>query len=85
MGDEFLIHRSFSWIVAGACAWLCWHAYPAKPLRTHCNLVLLFLVLTISAGLIMYFMNMPALAQPLHLLFASLLAISLFSFRLQMK
>ena len=85
MGDEFLIHRSFSWIVVAASLFLCWQAYPAPPLRGHCFVVVFLVLLSFGAGLVMYLMNMPAWAQPLHLLFASLLAITLFSFRLQMK
>jgi cytochrome c oxidase assembly protein subunit 15 len=85
MGDEFFFHRSFSWIVAIACVFLSWHAYPARPLRGHALAVLFSMIMAFAAGLVMFFMNIPAWAQPLHLFFASLLAISLFSFRLQMK
>jgi cytochrome c oxidase assembly protein subunit 15 len=84
-GDEFLIHRSFSWIAAAACIFLCWQAYPARQFRGHCQAIVFCVALAFGAGLVMYFMQMPVLAQPLHLLFASLLAITLFSFRLQMK
>lgn len=85
LGDELLIHRSFSWIVAASCLYLFWQSRFSDPLRRHGLFILFFLVCSFTAGLIMYFMNIPAWAQPVHLLFASLLAISLFSFRLQMK
>jgi heme a synthase len=85
MGEIFLIHRSFSWIVAAGCIYLFWHTRFILPLRKQSIIILFFVLCSFAAGLIMYFVNMPALAQPLHLLFASLLAISLFSFRLQMK
>jgi heme a synthase len=84
-GNELLLHRSFSWIVAAACIYLFWNSRLVHPFRGHGLAVLFFMILAFAAGLVMYFMGMPALAQPLHLLFASLLAISLFSFRLQMK
>jgi cytochrome c oxidase assembly protein subunit 15 len=85
LGVELLIHRSFSWIVAASCIYLFWQSRFSDPLRRHSLFILFFLVCSFTAGLIMYFMNIPAWAQPVHLLFASLLAISLFSFRLQMK
>ncbi|HET6993858.1 MAG TPA: COX15/CtaA family protein [Chitinophagaceae bacterium] len=85
MGDEFLIHRSFSWIVAAACVFLFWNTYIVPEFRAHAFAVLVLMLVAFALGLTLYFMKMPALAQPLHLLFASLLAISLFSFRLKMK
>ncbi|HEY6504677.1 MAG TPA: COX15/CtaA family protein [Chitinophagaceae bacterium] len=85
LDEFFLIHRSFSWIVAAGCIFLCWQTWLVVPFRRHVIPILFFLACSFAAGLLMYFMNIPAWAQPLHLLFASGLAISLFSFRLQMK
>jgi heme a synthase len=85
LGQEFFIHRSFSWIVAAACILLSWRSFSIPAFRSHSIVIMIFVVCSVVAGLAMFFMNVPALAQPLHLLFASLLAISLFSFRLQMK
>jgi len=85
LGSEFFIHRSFSWIVAAACIFLFWKSRAMPASQSHRVAILFFMICAFAAGLVMFFMNMPALAQPLHLLFASLLAISLFSFRLQMK
>jgi hypothetical protein len=47
--------------------------------------IVFFVACSFIAGVVMYLADIPAWAQPVHLLFASLLAISLFSFRLQMK
>jgi cytochrome c oxidase assembly protein subunit 15 len=85
MGDEFLIHRSFSMIVVAACIFLFWNTYIIPGFRAHAFAILVLMLVAFALGLTLYFMKMPALAQPLHLLFASILAISLFSFRLQMK
>jgi cytochrome c oxidase assembly protein subunit 15 len=85
LGNSFFIHRSFSWIVALACIVLSWKILSIPSLRLHGIVIISLLVCIIGAGLMMNFMGMPALAQPLHLMFASLLAISLFSCRLQMK
>lgn len=81
----FLVHRSFSWVVAAACIFLYWKSKPYPGLQKHGGIILLFTGLSIAAGLIMYYFNIPAIAQPIHLLSASLLAISLFSFRLQLR
>jgi cytochrome c oxidase assembly protein subunit 15 len=85
LGREFLIHRSFSWLVVIVCGILCWRSFSIPALRNHAIWTLIFVLGSIAVGLIMNFADIPALAQTLHLLLASLLAISLFSFRLQMK
>lgn len=81
----FFIHRSFSWVVAFACLLIFARSRPYPALRARANLVLALVLFSITLGLILYFLQMPALAQPLHLLSASMLAITLFSFRLQLK
>ncbi|MEO5563410.1 MAG: COX15/CtaA family protein, partial [Chitinophagaceae bacterium] len=81
----FLIHRSFSWIVAAACIFLYWKSRSIPSLKGHNVFILSFVGVSIVTGLIMYYLQVPAIAQPVHLFSASLLAISLFSFRLQLK
>jgi heme a synthase len=84
--DEFFFfHRSFSWVVAAGCIFLFWQSRFIAPFRWHSISVVFFVACSFIAGLVMYLADIPAWAQPVHLLFASLLAISLFSFRLQMK
>lgn len=85
LGQDFYIHRSFSWIVLAACAWLGWMTFRIPALRKHSIVTLTLVVCTLLLGLAMNFLEVPALAQPLHLLTATILAITLFSFRLQMK
>lgn len=81
----FLIHRSFSWVIAAACIFLYGKSRSYPLLKNHNLLILLLTCLSFLTGLIMYFLQIPAIAQPMHLLSGSLLAISLFSFRLQLK
>ncbi len=85
LDNYFLVHRSFSWIVAISTLLLYWKSAGLNGLFVHRLLILFFVLLSIGAGLSMYFFNIPAIAQPIHLLSASLLAITLFSFRLQLK
>lgn len=81
----FLVHRSLSWLVAAACIFLFWRARLITALASHSRSILFFMLSSFALGLIMYFMDIPAWAQPLHLLSGSLLAISLFYYRLKMK
>jgi cytochrome c oxidase assembly protein subunit 15 len=81
----FFIHRSFSWIAAIACILLLWKSGTHKNLRKHSLLAAVLVLLSIITGLVMNFLKMPAIAQPLHLLLASLLAVCLFAFRLRLK
>lgn len=81
----FLIHRSFSWVVAACCVVLYINSRSLTGLRQHNWLILSLVGLSLVTGIIMYYLNIPAIAQPVHLLSASVLAITLFSFRLQLK
>ena len=85
LDDIFIIHRSFSWLVALSVFVLLWQSQIYPGLKKHRMLVFSFFLLTAIAGLIMYFINIPALAQPLHLLFAALLFTGLFSFMLKLQ
>lgn len=85
LGPVFLSHRSFSWIVAAACIFLYVKSRTIPALKKHNWLILSLTGLSVAGGLVMYFFHIPPVAQPLHLLSGSLLAISLFSFRLQLK
>ncbi|MDP4263175.1 MAG: COX15/CtaA family protein [Bacteroidota bacterium] len=85
LGQDFLIHRSFAAIVAAACVFLFIRSRSIPILARHSRVILFFMLCSFAAGLAMFFMNIPAVAQPLHLLSGVLLAISLFSYRLKMK
>lgn len=81
----FIIHRSFSWLVAmgGIALWV--KARTFKSLQLNVIFILVGVLATIIAGLVMAFYNIPAIAQPLHLLLASILVLSVFSFSLRLK
>ena len=85
LGNDFIIHRSFSWLVAAACLFLCWKAWRYAALRTHAVFIVALVLTTILLGVIMAWYDIPALAQPMHLLLASTLALSVFAFRLRVK
>ncbi len=81
----FMVHRSFSWLVAIGCIWLFFKSSKYWELKTSRYLIIIPVLISIMAGLLMNYMNVPAIAQPLHLLSASILVMGLFSFRLQLK
>ena len=85
LDNLFFIHRSFSWFVLFACLLLWWKARPYEMLQKRAMLILVSVLATIALGTIMAFLHIPALAQPLHLLFASILMLTVFAFRLGLK
>jgi cytochrome c oxidase assembly protein subunit 15 len=85
LDNIFIIHRSFSWIILAACMLLCYKAWPHLYLRKNTILTGMAVVITILLGAIMAWFNIPALAEPLHLLFASTLILSVFTLRLRLK
>lgn len=85
LGQEFVTHRAFSWVVLAATLFLCWKTLSYPVLRRHSFLVLSLVILTIMAGITMAWYDVPALAQPVHLLMASGLTLAVFALRLRLK
>lgn len=85
LDSYFIIHRSFSWIVGLVTIFLWWKARPFTRLRAITNFILLLVIATVFVGIIMAWLSIPAVAQPLHLLLASILIISVFTLRLRLK
>jgi heme a synthase len=81
----FIIHRSFSWVIAAITIFLFLRVRPHPVLHRNSTAVLLAMLFALVAGLAMNFANVPALAQPIHLMAASILAVGLFAFRLRMN
>ena len=69
----FLIHRSFSWLVFLSSLFLLNKARIIGQFSTPMVLLGIFLIVELFLGLSLYFLELPKLAQPLHLLFANLL------------
>lgn len=81
----FIIHRSFSWIIAAGCLLLFFKARKYAALKVNTILILSVVGLTILLGTIMAWYHIPAIAQPLHLLFASILTLAIFALCLRLK
>ena len=82
---EFIIHRSFSWIVVAGAIFIYYKSRTFPRLKKYSVYILSLVLLTILFGIIMAYLSMPAIGQPLHLLLASLLIMSVWWYRLQLK
>ena len=85
VGDIFILHRSFSWLVAAAGIFLFWRSRSFPTLSVYRWLILVPVCLSAITGLVMNYLDMPALAQPIHLVSASTLVVGLLAFRLELK
>ena len=84
LGNIFFVHRSFSWLVLLGTIGLYFKGREIPSYLPYIRNILLVLFIIILLGIIMTYMNMPAIAQPLHLLLASALLMQLFYSRLKM-
>lgn len=84
LNNFFLVHRLFAYVVVLICSAVAFRALRYSALR-YLSFGILFLVLSSFAlGIILAEMNMPAFAQPLHMLIACSLAIVMFRLRLKL-
>ena len=77
----FLIHRSFSWVVFIAVIYGAWACRKVAVVKVCFQRLLLIILSSATSGIVLYYLDFPKIAQPLHLLLASL-AISQISFML---
>jgi cytochrome c oxidase assembly protein subunit 15 len=86
MLDSFFnIHAAFSFVVSVFCLGLFWKGIAYYQLRQSSGFILLLVVGEMALGLLMAYNNIPSFAQPLHLLFASMLIITLLNYRLKFQ
>ncbi|MEJ7610486.1 MAG: COX15/CtaA family protein [Ferruginibacter sp.] len=68
----FLIHRTFSWFVLAAVLYGAWYCRKVPAVRIPFQRLVTIIILSMTSGIILYYLDMPAVAQPLHLLLAIL-------------
>lgn len=85
LGSEFIIHRSFSWILVVALGALIYYFKNITSVRRDLVLVVVFTLINILLGVVMAYANMPAIAQPMHLIGACGLVVILFNFYLKLS
>jgi cytochrome c oxidase assembly protein subunit 15 len=78
LDNIFLIHRSFSLVVTGICLYVVVGFKKVGVKLFSSSLIIVCLFAEIILGIIMAYFDVPAIAQPLHLLFSSVLFVSLF-------
>lgn len=83
VNNIFIVHRSFSWIVVAVALFTFLRGYKIPATKQASWLLLSMAVLAFVLGIVLGYMNMPAIAQPLHLLSASLIAVT--AYHLQLK
>jgi len=71
MPTEFLLHRSFSWFVLAAALFLGWYCRNNILVRNKVFILLGIVLLNMVVGITLFYADMPAIAQPIHLLLAT--------------
>ena len=72
MPIAFLIHRTFSWFVLAAVFYTNWYCRKVPVLKNPLRKLIAIILLSVTSGVVLYYLDMPAFAQPLHLLLAAI-------------
>ena len=78
VGQALHIHELFAWVAALSCIFVVGKSFNQKETQKTGLLILISLIAELFLGLIMTQMKMPAFAQPLHLLFSSIIIVALY-------
>ena len=81
----YYVHRSFSWLILFTSIYLMWKSKGFPQISRLSKIIFGLVCTAITVGLIMNFFSIPALAQPIHLVIACLLAMSLFYYVIRGK
>lgn len=84
-GNYLQTHEIFAWMVALACIAVAGRSFNHTLLQRRGLLIISLVIAEILLGLIMTQLKMPAFAQPLHLLFSSMLIVYVFAQWLRVK
>lgn len=68
----FIIHRTFSWLVLFAVLYTSWYCRKVPVLKAPLQKLTGIILISMVTGIVLYYLDMPAAAQPLHLLLATL-------------
>jgi heme a synthase len=72
MPIAFLIHRTFSWIVLASVIYINWYCRKVAALKKYLLRVVVLVLCSLTTGVVLYYLDMPEIAQPIHLLLAAL-------------
>ncbi|HJU46253.1 MAG TPA: COX15/CtaA family protein [Chitinophagaceae bacterium] len=82
---NFLLHRSFSWVVLVFSIVVCWYGSKAPSVKRMTFALGGWVLLNMIVGIILYYAGMPAFAQPVHLLLATAVITQTMSILLQTR
>jgi heme a synthase len=82
---SFIIHRSFSWLVFLFTAFVVWKGKAFSALKNKLYFLGVLVLLNMLVGIILFYADMPAAAQPVHLLLATAAITQVFAVWLQTK
>ena len=68
----FIIHRSFSWFTMACTIYVMWASKKVPFLSKYFQRLVLILLASVTTGIVMYYLDFPRIAQPIHLLLSSL-------------
>jgi cytochrome c oxidase assembly protein subunit 15 len=72
LGFEFILHRSFSWLVIGFHFLLIWRLGKTTGLKALSSALMALILFSFLTGASMAYFNVPAALQPVHLLLATI-------------
>ncbi len=81
----FDIHKTLAIITSVLIIFICWRSLSHAVLQKWAALLFCIVLLLMAAGLTLSNFNIPAFIQPIHLLLSSILFVSLFAFRLNVR
>ncbi len=81
----FLLHRSFSWLVLISALFMAWYCRNIQAVKSKTFAIAAIVILSMVTGIVLFYANMPAVAQPIHLLLASLAFTQTIALLLQVK
>ena len=81
----FLIHRSFSWLILAGAFFIAWHCRNMQAIKNKIFVLASIIVFSMITGIVLFYANMPAVAQPIHLLLAALALTQIVAVLLQIK
>ena len=85
LGVPFYIHRSFSWLILIVSGYLWFKSKDFTELRLSMNFIMICTITAMLAGIAMNYLDMPAIAQPIHLVVGSMLFMGAIFFRLRLE
>ena len=81
----FLMHRSFSWVILLGALYIAWYCRNIQAIKNKVFVLAAIIVLSMVTGIVLFYADMPAIAQPIHLLLASLAITQSFAVLLQAR